>query len=668
MSKPVEVGISWRSMVLQALRRAAAVVCLAAAYQYAASGFDLRWLTILVLATLVVASGPQYWIASEQTPPALGWPSWGAVGFGMVPGWAFMTAAAAAKAGGVLPRYVIWIWLAGAGWLLIGSWRLSWRRGSSSAEQVRGEKWWTWAAGVLVLAAAIAPRVWEISTVPRYVHCDEGTITFAAQAFYANPERDWFAPPPNAGSYSIMNLHFALDGVGVLIGGLNLTSARASDVLLGILSILLLFDGLRRVAGLPVAIAGTLLLAGNHCHIAYSRIASGYIQTAFVVALEFALASRMWTRPTYLNAAALGVVGALGVQTYPASLVSLPLLLGIIALQLLFHRERRRVMLVPIGIFLISCATAGGTFAVALHQHGEALSNRSRAINIFAPDRMAFLKTEIYHTDSTLRVLGLQAWNSLLGFHRGRDTQPQYGIDRPLTDSYSAALMVPGLLLAVLRLRRFVATNALVWTAGYLLFGLGLQFAPGHNRATGALPLGMVLPAIALVQCGSTLWQRWRSVARGLIGLTIAAGVGLCLFENMRIYFVEYLWSRTVGDEPSEAGWVARRYADHYTVHLVGWSLHHGGYEGQRLIIGDIPVDRDPEIDAMAYISSVQPSGSDLFVVSGESPQLRDALMARYPEARLELWQRHQRVGPVLFLIFLGPPRTSGDGLGSAAG
>jgi hypothetical protein len=653
-----------------ATRRAAALACLAGAYQYAATGFATRWLVVIIVAAALVASGPVHWALVEEVPARLRWPKRRGWCLNLLPGWLIMVLAAAAKAGNLSPRYVIWIWLAGAAWLLVGAWHLSSSKNASGGSQphpARLAARRTWAATVLVLVAATVPRVWEISTVPRYVHCDEGTISFTAQAFYANPDRDWFAPPPNAGSYSIMNLHYALDGIGALVAGLSLTSARASDVLLGILSVLLLFDGLRRVANLPVALVGALLLAGNHCHIAYSRIASGYIQTAFVVSLEFAVCSRLWTRPTYLNAAALGVIAALGVQTYPASLVSLPLLLGVLGLQLLLHRERRRVMLVPVIVFLFSCATAGAPFAVGLHQHGEALFLRTRAINIFAAERMAWLKRDIYHTDSMTKVVGMQAWNSLLGFHRGRDTQPQYGINRPLADPYTAALMIPGALLALLGLRRFVATNALVWTVGCLLFGLGLQFAPGHNRATGALPLGMVFPAIALVQCSTALWQgRW-SVGRWLVGLSLTTAVALCTAENMRIYFVEYLWSRTVGDEPSEAGWVVRRYADRYKIHLVSWpctaaATAVGGYEGQRLIIGDIPVDRNTGTDGLGYINSVELTGSDLFVVSGEAPQFRDALMARFPDARVEVWQRLPRAGPALFLIFVGPPRaTSAD-------
>jgi hypothetical protein len=644
-----------RQLTLDVVWRGAALLCLVAAYECGASGFDFRWLVALVLATFVVATGPQYWTLIEQMPPALHWPSRRSTAIGLVPGWVLLTAAAAAKASGASPRYVIWIWVAGAAWLLIGSWSLG--RPSFVRTLPRHSMWWTRAAAAVVLVAVIAPRAWDLSTVPRYVHCDEGTITFVGQGFYADPDRDWFAPPANAGSYSIMNLHYALNGVGVQIGGLTLANARAADVLLGILSVVLVFVGLRPLAGLPVACAAALLLAGNHCHIAYSRIASGYIQTAFVVALDFALASRMWTRPTYLNASALGVAAAVGVQTYPASLISLPLLLGIFALQLLLDRERRRLMLVPLTLFIIACVTAGATFGVALSQHGNAMLARSREINILAPDQMTLLKSNVYHTESTAEVVALQAWNALLGFHRGRDRQPQYGIDRPLTDSYTAALMIPGLLLALARPRRFLAINALIWTAGYLLFGLGLQYAPGHNRTTGALPLGMVLPAIALVQCATTVFHGRSSIARALLGFTIAAGVTVSVANNLRIYFIDYPFSRTIGDEQSEAGWVVRDYADRYTVHLVGWSFRYAGYEGQRLIIGDTPVDRDPGTDPRAFIDSVQVTGSDLFVVSSESPQLRDHLMTRYPGARLELWQRHPRMGPVLFLIFVGPPR-----------
>jgi len=110
-----------------------------------------------------------------------------------------------------------------------------------------------------------------------------------------------------------------------------------------------------------------------------------------------------------------------------------------------------------------------------------------------------------------------------------------------------------------------------------------------------------------------------------------------------------------------------RRYADRYKIHLVSWpctaaATAVGGYEGQRLIIGDIPVDRNRGTDGPGYINSVEVTGSDLFVVSGEQPQFRDALMARFPDARVEVWQRLPRAGPALFLIFVGPPRaTSAD-------
>jgi hypothetical protein len=50
-------------------------------------------------------------------------------------------------------------------------------------------------------------------------------------------------------------------------------------------------------------------------------------------------------------------------------------------------------------------------------------------------------------------------------------------------------------------------------------------------------------------------------------------------------------------------------------------------------------------------------TGSDLFIVSGLLPSSRDALLARFPQARLEVARRHPEFGPWLYLMFVGEPR-----------
>jgi hypothetical protein len=260
-------------------------------------------------------------------------------------------------------------------------------------------------------------------------------------------------------------------------------------------------------------------------------------------------------------------------------------------------------------------------------------------------------------------VVARQAWRALEAFHFGRDMCEQYSIDRPLADPYSAALLLAGAVLALARWRGFVPINAFVVTAGYLILGLGLQSATCHNRVTGALPLGMVFPAIAIVQCCTVLWGERSWPLRWLRDASIAAIVAWCAGASLYTYFTYYPGSLLYGTDHSEAAWIAREYADRYTVHLVSWSFRYGPWDSQRLILADLPVDRNAQDSDLAYIRDVQLTGSDLFVVSGLAPSSRDALLARFPQARVETVRRDPKRGPWSYLVFVGEPRTPSPGV-----
>lgn len=562
-----------------------------------------------------------------------------------------MAIAAACKGLGASPRVVLAVWGLGAVWVTVRAWMLTRRERDVAPRPV---PYAVWAWGALILVVATFLRGWAIDTVPRYVHCDEGTMTFAARTLYESTGVDWFSVLPNAGSYSIMQTFYGLVGLGTFVLGTTLGGARLSDVALGTLSVVFLFDAVRRVSTLRTAVVASLLLAVNHCHIAYSRIASGYIQTAFVVTAVLALFARTWSAPSVFAAVLLGLATALGIQTYPASTAVLPLLVAAGGGLWLVRPERRRALLVPALVVAITCATASAPFAVSMWNNREQMALRSRDINIFSPAKMAQLKRETYHTDSATTVVLNQAWNALRGFHVGADHQPQYGINQPMADRYTAALLVPGVVLAVLGLRQFLAVNALVFAIGYLLVGLGMQYAPGFNRTTGALPPAMILAAIAAVQCCSTLvsgTSRPAATVRvALLGLIVVVAAA----ANLRLYLVDYPGSLTYGDAASEAAWAARRYAGQYRIHFVNWSLP--GQEGLRLIIADLPLTLPPLADSVEYVQSVPVGPADLFIFALEDTAAIDALRERFPAARMAVWNGTADRGPALLLAFVDTP------------
>jgi len=636
--------------IVGAGQRIAAWLCLLSAYGFATTGFlDMRWLVAVILSTSVVATASPRWSAADSAaPPRLGWPLSAQLLRNFAPGWLLMVAAATGKALGLDPYAATKTWLVGMLWLLIGAWLSS--RGLPRRRAPRAVWWWT----LVVVGVAVALRAWRIDTVPRYVQHDEAVMSLCGLS-YLQQGLDWFTVQRNAGDFTNMPLAFIPAGLGVWIGGFSLFWARLPDLILGVLSVWLLFDGLCRVATLRLAVVAALLLAVSHCHIAYSRIASTYMHSAFFVSLLFALLSRLWTRPTYFVAALLGVSGVLGMQTYHASFATLPLLIACVLVLGLLQARRCRGLAAPLLIFVISAVCAAGIFGVAVWQARDLMFARNKEVSIFQPDHMADLQRE-YGTESVAVVAARKLWSALEAFHFGRDMCEQYSIDWPLADRYSAALLLAGAILALARWRDFVTINAFVVTAGYLSLGLGLQITTCHNRVTGALPLGMVLPAIAIVQCCSVLWEGRQSVLRWARDGSIAAIVALCAASNLWIYFSYYPGSLLYGTDHSEAAWIAREYADRYTVHLVSWSLKYGPWDSQRLILAGVPVDRNDTTSDAEYIQNVSLTGSDLFIVSGEVPASRDALLARFPQARAETVRRDAQGGPTTYLVFVGAP------------
>ncbi len=627
----------------------AAAACLGGVYLAAESGFDARWVCLTALSAMVVAWGAPAWTPSSGESPVPAWPSAARICTHLLPGWLLMALTAVAKLQATDPRLLIWVWCAGVLWLILGARQLSrgLTRRSSAAARYSASIW-----ALVVVVMAVLLRVWWIDTVPREVHVDEAFTTVNALIFYSDPARDWF------GAATIMNLFYALAGMGTLVFGVNLTGARASDVVFGVLSVWLLFDALRRMSSLRVAVVGALLLAFNHTHLAYSRNAAGYIQSSLIAAAMLALLARLWTRPSYLNAVLLGLVTALAPQTVPASVVAPPLLVATLGGLLLVQRSRLRALLLPLLVAGVTTASAASPFAIGMWQNKTGLTSRSGDVSIFAPHVMNTLKDKVYHTDSTWKVVAGQVWVGLTGFQNGRNAQPQYASGQPMADGYTAALMIPGVIFALARPRQLAAVALCIFAAGNLVLGLGLNYAMGFQRAVGSLPAGMAIAAIGLVQCcealssGGVARSAWARIRAGLRDVLLTIAVVACGLANFYIYFIDCRPTLLFGDADSEVPWAAREYGRDYHVHLV--DMKPAARDDVHLIIADLPVSYNEKgVDAVTYVETAETTGMDLFILRDNDTTAREALLRRFPNARLQVWRRHPQHGPTLYLVFV---------------
>ena len=502
-------------------------------------------------------------------------------------------------------------------------------------------------AALTVVLLAGAVLLWRLDSVPRQVHGDEWTFSFAAWEFYRDPTADWFAVRG-----FIMGPFYAVLGLVPYLFGYNILTARLSDALLGIAAVALLYNALRLTCTVRLATVAALLLAVNHCHIAYARTAIGYVQTEFVVTLLFNLLVRLWTAPTALGAVGLGMGAAVGMQTALASMAAVPLLIVTVALLLLMHPAHRGPLRAPLCIAAVTFFAAAAPCWVAMWQQGDEFFARAHQVSILSPGVMRSAQ-QYYQTDSAPRVFALQMWNALTAFHRGHDAQPAYGVEAPMADPYTAALLIPGLLFSLWRLRNIVTLSALTFGAGYLVSGLGMNYAPAYQRALGGVPFAMTIAAIGLVQLVETACPRPRWLANGLL----TAVVALCAYGNFQIYFVNCYTTLLTGDVDSEAGWAARELAPAYHVHLVDWFAP--GSESTRFITAGVPVSFNPLRDAVAYVNTVSVTGHDVFILNGDDAAARNALVARFPTARVETRRRHAVYGPSLFLAFVDAQQPS---------
>lgn len=120
-----------------------------------------------------------------------------------------------------------------------------------------------WTAALL-LAASLVLRVWDIAGIEHYVG-DQNTVVLAAYRF---PETGMFSPD----SWEQPPLHYYLIRLGTLLFGDNAYGWRMKNVLLGSLTVPLLFLlGRALFPGRRTALLAALFLLFDPLHLYYSR-------------------------------------------------------------------------------------------------------------------------------------------------------------------------------------------------------------------------------------------------------------------------------------------------------------------------------------------------------------------------------------------------------------
>ena len=353
-----------------------------------------------------------------------------------------------------------------------------------------GGEFWVF---LLILGLTAFLRFWDLSESPATVHGDsaecgiQGLNILLGRVGNVFDFSPWYFTPYSA--YLPYTASFALVGTTVL--GLRLPSA-----LLGTLCMIPLYFLVRGWLGRRAAQIATTLFALSHTAIHFSRIGLWNIQALFLALVGFAFLAVAIRRSSAVCASFAGIVSGLGFYTYTGGRLILVVSAAVLGLQLLFGPRRR---LIRVGGYLAAGVAVAVTPLVFNYATDPDVLEADRASSVFAlaESTRAHVESATGET-SPSGILRVQTIQSIKGFYSQGDRSGQYG-GRALASPATAALMLIGILFALLRFRETESRLVLLWAGlGLLLGSILIIDPPSHTRLILIFPIPFIFTALAL--------------------------------------------------------------------------------------------------------------------------------------------------------------------------
>ncbi len=416
-----------------------------------------------------------------------------------------------------------------------------------------------WALGLLLLLGGLL-RGLGLEQAPANLGGDEGTqLLLGLRLVGYQGTRQGMGNPFATGWYSVPTMSFAAYGLTMRVFGATIAGGRALSALAGTLTVLTTYAFARVIGGRRTAWVAGAIMAVSSYHIHYSRLASNQIFDPLIgtVALAF-----LWlalqspgTGPEQTRGRQTGVAAAWGLAGATAGLgwyayfgarwVSF-LIAATVGLWYLFdptllRRHWRGLLLFGVG-WLVVALPLLGWYTV----NPSASSERYEAVSIFAS---GWLTREVEITGkSALQLLLQQTWRAATAFHLTPDPTFWYRPGRPLVDFVTGALLLLGMVDALVRVRWPSRRLLLLWFWSTLAMAWIMTENPPSSQR------GLLLaPAVAIF--ASWGLQRVAPLLRldGKRFVYLAATVLVVIAVlNVGFYFGAYVPRRVYGNPTAE--------------------------------------------------------------------------------------------------------------------
>jgi 4-amino-4-deoxy-L-arabinose transferase-like glycosyltransferase len=404
----------------------------------------------------------------------------------------------------------------------------------------------------VLLVVGLLLRLPNLTSVPYVLHGDEAACGLEAYRWLNGGVPSLIS----VGWYGLPVLGYGIPALVMKVVGPGLYGLRLSSVIIGMLTIPLLYALAREFVGRRAAFVATGLMTVAHVHIQFSRMGIHYIHAPFAVLLTLWMLIRSLRKNNPFAAVVAGVGLSLALQVYfSARIIFVILPLFLIGLFFLRRRLLKGRVLV-LGWLLLSFVVSFGPLGIYFLQDTDAFKSRSAEVLILnmTQEMRDHLLAQFGTVDlGTILPRQLAAVPLLVGSLP--DQSFQYGPSYPLFDALAAALVMIGFFYALLHLKRPLCLLLVLWVVSTVILGGVLTIdMPWWPRLLVMVPALCLLGALALEEllraveraweslewslAPADLGRRWRAAALGaVLALTV---VSFSAGQSIQHYFTDY--------------------------------------------------------------------------------------------------------------------------------
>jgi len=369
-------------------------------------------------------------------------------------------------------------------------------------------------------------RVISLTNIPYVVHGDEAIIGLEAiKVLNISHVKQLF----ETGWYGYPQLTFLLPALPIQILGESLFALRFASVLLGMVSIVLMYFFISKIRNATEAVIAATLLGFSHMHIHFSRTGFHYMQGLLFsqASLFLFLLALQKQKPVLFFLS--GVITGLGFHVYLSARVAI-CVIAIVYVVSFFCKKLALISYKQVGFFLAGFII---TILPILFLNDRAWTANSRSNQVFLFNNSSHL-TSVYNTTNWIQIIKEQLIRVSSFMFRGRDSSEQYGIVSAGVDIFTMTLSGIGIIMWVYKQihkqHNITLFVAFLWLSLVLVIGGVLTIdAPFYPRLLPAIVPISLFAAYAI----STISKHRLSF---LIWTCLLC---VCLL-NLKIYFMDF--------------------------------------------------------------------------------------------------------------------------------